>query len=123
MMPCLRRLIAPSTDYVSVFRPTLKRAQLAWRCAAAITDNPLTSYEAALAKVRLIPSASCHIQVQIALLSVKHVHVIGCGMCIGGLKKVVFPPKYAQHNGVCTSAGMLHDIECLVGHGCCNHWA
>ena len=34
-----------------MFRPTLRRAQLAWRCAAAITDNPLTSYQDALPKV------------------------------------------------------------------------
>lgn len=47
-----RRLMAPAEEYVSTFAPTLQRAQLAWRCAAVMHDNPSISYEAALPHVR-----------------------------------------------------------------------
>ena len=49
---CWCRLMAPAEEYVSTFAPTLQRAQLAWRCAAVMHDNPFISYEAALPNVR-----------------------------------------------------------------------
>lgn len=46
--------MAPAEEYVSTFAPTLQRAQLAWRCAAVMHDNPFISYEAALPNVRFL---------------------------------------------------------------------
>jgi hypothetical protein len=45
------RLIAPAEEYVATFAPTLRRAQLAWRAATAIHEDPTVSYEGALPQV------------------------------------------------------------------------
>ena len=49
----MRRLIAPSEEYMRAFAPALKMAQLAWRCAGVMFAAPLISFQKAVPKVRL----------------------------------------------------------------------
>jgi hypothetical protein len=53
---------------MAAFRPALQRAQLAWRCAAAIHADPLCSYEAALPLVGPLPDAKSKLEFMPALM-------------------------------------------------------
>ena len=49
---CARRLVSPADGYQKAFRPALRRALLAWRCASVLLADPHASMEAIMPRVR-----------------------------------------------------------------------
>ena len=46
------RLVSPADGYQSAFRPALRRALLAWRCANVLLSNPAAPTKDAIPRVR-----------------------------------------------------------------------
>lgn len=46
------RLVSPADGYQKAFRPALRRALLAWRCASVLLADPHASMEAVVPRVR-----------------------------------------------------------------------
>lgn len=47
-----RRLVSPADEYQAAFRPALRRALLAWRCAGVLLADPTAPIEAAVPQAR-----------------------------------------------------------------------